>query len=103
MSAFLMLRFRGVGVQDYHAVNERLGIDVATGSGDWPQGLVTHVAGIGDGGDLVVAEVWESRDAQMRFMQGRLGTALADAAVPEPAAAEWVDLEAHVTPQPVAH
>ena len=98
MASFLMLRFPGLGVEDYHAVNERLGIDVATGKGDWPAGLLSHAAGIADGGDAVVTEVWESREAQAGFMEGRLGAALAGAGVPAPSSVEWIDLEAYVTP-----
>ena len=98
MASFLLLKFPGLTVQHYQAVNERLGIEVGTGKGDWPAGLLSHAAGINDDGTAVVAEVWESREAQGRFMEDRLGAALAGAGVPAPSFVEWTDLEAYVTP-----
>jgi hypothetical protein len=98
MASFLALRFPGLTVDDYHAINEKLGIDVATGSGDWPEGLLSHAAGIGDDGAAMVAEVWSSREAQDRFMQDRLAPAMAAAGVSvAPSSVEWTDLEAYVT------
>ncbi len=70
MASFLLLRFPGLGVEDYHAVNERLGIDVADGTGDWPAGLLSHVGGTADDGFVVA---------------------------PAPSSVEWIDLEAYVT------
>ena len=29
----------------YDAVNEKLGIDMAKGTGDWPAGLISHAGG----------------------------------------------------------
>src|SRR5712691_3479399 len=54
-----------------------LGIDMHTGQGDWPAGLLSHAAGTADDGTFVVAEVWSSRADQDAFMASRLGTALA--------------------------
>ena len=99
MASFLLLKFPGLTVQDYHAIDEKLGIDVATGSGDWPDGLLSHAGGIGDDGAAMVAEVWASREAQDRFMHGRLAEAMAAAGVSvAPSTVEWTDLEAYVTP-----
>lgn len=39
-------------------------------------GKLSHTAGLTDDGSLVVIEVWESRDAQGRFMAERLGRAI---------------------------
>ena len=65
MAEGLILEFEGVGLEQYMAVNRALGIDVTTGAGEWPDGLLFHSAGTGSGG-LVVYEVWESQDAQGR-------------------------------------
>ena len=73
----------------YPKVNQVLGIDPETGSGDWPKGLVNHVGG-GSDGKIVVAEVWESRADQESFMASRLGPALAQIGVPMPKRMEWL-------------
>ncbi len=99
MPSFLLLKFPGLTVEDYHAINEKLGIDVSTGVGDWPDGLLSHAGGIGDDGEAVVAEVWDSREAQDRFMKGRLAPAMAAAGISlAPSSVDWTDLEAYITP-----
>jgi hypothetical protein len=45
MAAGLLLEFDGVGREQCEAVNERLGIDSATGEGEWPDGLLFHAGG----------------------------------------------------------
>lgn len=74
----------------YPKVNEVLGLDPKTGSGEWPKGLRTHVGG-GGAGTVVVVEVWESRADQEAFMASRLGPALAQVGVPAPKRVEWFD------------
>lgn len=90
MSETLILQFDGVGQSEYNAVNAKLGIDPVTGQGDWPAGLLAHAGGHSDDGRFVVAEVWESRDAQAEFMHGRLGEALAAGGITTPPAVTWV-------------
>ncbi len=95
MAEGLILEFDGVGRAEYEAVNEQLGIDAETGEGEWPAGLLYHAGGAKPGG-WVVFEVWESRDAQGRFMNERLGRALHAGGVgAPPARVEWLDLAAH--------
>lgn len=95
MAAGLILEFDGVGREQYEAVNEQLGIDPATGEGDWPEGLRFHTGGAKPGG-FVVFEVWESQADQQRFMEDRLGRALQEGGITEPPArAEWLELAAH--------
>jgi hypothetical protein len=95
MAAGLILEFDGVGREHYDAVNERLGIDPATGEGDWPDGLLFHAGGAKPGG-WVVMEVWESQEHQQRFMEGRLGPALQDGGITgPPGRVEWLELAAH--------
>jgi hypothetical protein len=88
----LILEFDGVGEEEYRAVNRALGIDAMTGEGEWPEGLLFHSAAAGPGG-MLVYEIWESQDAQGRFMSGRLGQALQEGGVTgAPSRAEWRQL-----------
>jgi hypothetical protein len=97
VAAGLILEFEGVGREQYQAVNAELGIDMESGEGDWPAGLVFHAGGAKPGG-WVVFEVWESQEDQQRFMEGRLGRALHDGGINEPPSrVEWLDLAAHHT------
>jgi hypothetical protein len=92
MADALILEFAGEGADVYMAVNRALGIDVTTGAGEWPEGLLFHSAGVGPGG-LVVYEIWESQDAQGRFMAGRLGQALQEGGITAaPSRIEWQEL-----------
>jgi hypothetical protein len=98
MPETLILEFAGVGEKEYAAVNEQLGIDMETGTGDWPAGLLSHSAGTADDGTFVVAEVWASRADQQRFMDSRLGAALAGGGVTAMPSIRWVPLLAYHTP-----
>lgn len=98
MAEGFILEFDGFGLETYEAVNDLLGIDMKSGAGDWPQGLISHSAGAKDGG-WVVMEIWESRADQERFMEERLGRALEEGGVNSPPTrAEWLDLAAHHHP-----
>jgi hypothetical protein len=95
MADGLILEFDGFGVETYKRVNELLGVDMASGEGDWPQGMLFHAGGAKPGG-WVVFEVWSSRADQERFMSERLGQALKEGGVEgAPARIEWLDLAAH--------
>jgi hypothetical protein len=95
MAEGLILEFEGVGREHYAAVNERLGLDMAGGEGDWPAGMLFHAGGAKDGG-WVVFEVWETQDAQHRFMEKRLGQALQEGGITAPPSrVEWIELAAH--------
>lgn len=99
MAAGVILEFEDVTIKQYDAVNAALGIDSRTGSGDWPDGLVTHTAGLNEDGHLVVMEVWDSPEHQARFMEERLGEALAKGGVTSPpSSVTWVELVAHTSP-----
>jgi hypothetical protein len=99
MAEGLILEFDGVDRAHYDAVNAQLGIDATTGEGDWPAGLLFHAGGAKAGG-WVVFEVWESREAQQRFMDERLARALQQGGVAAaPARAEWLELAASVSPK----
>jgi hypothetical protein len=90
----LVLEFDGVGRDVYESVSALLGIDAIAGTGDWPAGLQTHAAGPTDSG-WAVLEIWESREAQQQFMDGRLGQALQAGGGPPPSRITWVSLVAH--------
>ena len=75
----------------YQNVNGQLGVDAATGKGDWPPGILSHVAGL-DGSSFIVVEVWESRAANEKFFADRLGPALGKAGAPDPSRIQWFSL-----------
>jgi hypothetical protein len=98
MAFGLIIEFTGdLDPTIYEAVNGKLGIDMHTGAGDWPKGLVSHSAGFTSTG-FAVLEVWTSKEEQEAFMNGRLGAALQAGGAPEPTRMEWVDLLAYHTP-----
>jgi hypothetical protein len=98
MPEALILEFTELGEAEYAAVNKQLGIDAATGTGDWPPGLISHCAGTADDGAFIVAEVWSSRAEQGAFMHSRLGAALAAGGVTGAPKVRWVPLLAYHTP-----
>ena len=81
MADMFIMEFDGVSESDYRNVSAQLGIDPDTGEGDPPSGQLSHLAGMTEDGRLVIAESWESREAQAEFLQNRLGPALAQAGV----------------------
>jgi hypothetical protein len=95
MAELLILEFDAVDETDYANVNAQLGLDPKTGAGEWPQGLITHLAGLVEGGSGYVIEVWESQEAQAEFMHSRLGPAMAAGGVTATPKVTW----AHVMGQ----
>jgi hypothetical protein len=84
MSYGIVLEFgKDVTKAQYDAVNEKLGIEMATGGGDWPKGLRSHAGGSTSEG-FCVFEVWDSKADQEAFMASRLGAALGAAGVSDP-------------------
>jgi hypothetical protein len=99
MAAAVILEFEGVTTKEYDAVNTALGIDMSTGEGNWPDGLVSHSAGLNEAGHLTVMEVWDTPEHQGRFMEERLGEALVKGGVTEPpSSVTWIELVAHHNP-----
>jgi hypothetical protein len=98
MAVGLVLQFANTSLDDYHKVNGLLGIDMNTGTGDWPSGLRSHAAGSTADGGLVVMEVWESREAQGQYMAGRLGAAIQKGGITAIPQLTWVDLFSYHTP-----
>ena len=94
MTESIILEFKGAGKNEYDQVNKILGIDTATGEGDWPAPLLNHTAAITADGDLVVYEIWESKAAQEAFM-ARLGPALHEVGIAPPVRMEWFDVVGH--------
>lgn len=91
MAELLILEFDGLDETHYANVNGELGVNMETGAGDWPPGLITHLAGTRDGGAYVI-EVWESQQAQSDFMESRLGAALAAGGVTAVPKVTWAHL-----------
>jgi hypothetical protein len=96
MAAELILEFEGVTEKQYRAVNNELGIDPESREGNWPDGMVAHSAGLNDAGDLVVIEVWDTPEHQAKFMEERLGEALAKGGITgPPSSVTWIELVSH--------
>jgi len=99
MPSALVLTFAdGVTESQYNAVNATLGIDMAAGTGDFPDGLIRHTAGPTPTGGWIVTELWESEEHQGRFMAGRLGEALHKEGLPAPSSVVWFAVVADTTP-----
>jgi len=77
MAILMMLDLDGATAEQYEQVNESMGI---RGDDDAPDGLVSHVCAVTDGG-LIIADVWESQEALDRFFESRLAGALQKAGV----------------------
>ncbi|HUZ83410.1 MAG TPA: hypothetical protein VMU66_01850 [Gaiellales bacterium] len=91
MSEVVVIEFSAPDAGEIYAkVNRALGWDgPAPSAGDWPAGMISHVAGA-SGDALVVVEAWESKAAQEQFMQSQLGPAFAKTGVPQPTRVEWL-------------
>jgi len=92
MAEGLILEFSEGGEAEYRAVSAHLGVDVESGTGDWPDGLVSHAAGPSTNGTWVVMEVWSSRETQATFMESRLAAALAAGGITTVPKVTWVEL-----------
>ncbi|MEO5840673.1 MAG: hypothetical protein ABIQ73_20365 [Acidimicrobiales bacterium] len=92
MAELLILEFDGVTEEDYRTVTKELGIDPDTMKGDWPAGLITHLAGMAEDGSACVVETWTSREAQAEFMQSRLGAAMGRGGVTATPKVIWATL-----------
>jgi len=90
MAEVIILEFDGDAAL-YNKVNDLLGLNPDTGTGEWPKGIVSHV-GAATATGIVVMEVWESQADQEAFMASRLGPALAKAEAPQPKRVEWMSL-----------
>jgi hypothetical protein len=98
MAELLVLEFDNVDEATYTRVNAELGLDPHTGAGAWPEGLVSHVAGVTDDGHVYVVEVWESQQAQADFMESRLGPALGAGGISSAPRVAWSRVMGHHNP-----
>jgi hypothetical protein len=98
MAYGIVLEFgKDVTKAQYDAVNEKLGIDIPNGSGDWPKGLKSHAGGTTPEG-FCVFEVWDSKTEQEAWMGGRLGAALGAVGVSAPTRVTELDIAGFYTP-----
>ena len=99
MPAQIILEFEGVTTTEYDAVNALLGFDPYTGGGTWPDGMLSHAAGLRDDGYFVVTEVWDTPEHQARFMEEHLGAALVEGGITNPpTSVTWIELISHHRP-----
>jgi len=92
MAEALLLEFAGVTADQYRAVNKVIGLNPEAEDGPWPLEMHSHTAGVNDDGNLVVFEVWESRDSQAAWMASWFGPALVRVGLPEPKRVEWMSV-----------
>jgi hypothetical protein len=98
MAYGIVLEFDGVDRAQYEAVNAKLGIDAAKGTGDWPAGLKSHVGGTTSATGFCVVEVWDSKAQHEAFMGGRLGAALGAVGVSAPVRVTELEIVGYATP-----
>ena len=89
MAIGLRLDFANLGLEDYDRVCEALNFP-----GDWPDGLLAHVAAEVDG-RLRVMDVWESRERFDRFVEERLQAAMREAVGDQAEPPEIAQTELH--------
>ena len=73
MTVGLIIEFPGVGQDKYDALLKEVHLDAPDAK--WPDGLVSHCAGFGEGVGYVV-DVWESREAADAFERDKLNPAI---------------------------
>ena len=85
MAEVLVLEFSTEGALDlYKKVSGHMGLDPSTGSGDWANGLLSHVGGL-DGNELIVVEVGvQGRPRAVYEQPARAGFAGAECPAAEP-------------------
>jgi hypothetical protein len=82
MAVCLVMQFTGVDNKKYDAVMEKLGLSGK--DGNWPKGIISHIAGNTSDGFCVV-DVWETQQDFDAFMGSRLQPAFdAVGGLPQP-------------------
>ena len=69
MAVCLVMQFTGVDNKKYDAVMEKLGLSGK--DGNWPKGIISHIAGF-DSDGMYVVDVWESQRDFDTFADSRL-------------------------------
>jgi hypothetical protein len=75
MAVGMLQMLRGVTKEQYEQVNQVIFGQPTVPEDRAPEGLVMHSAGPSEDG-WYIYDVWESREAFMRFMEGQLGDAV---------------------------
>jgi hypothetical protein len=83
MPIAMLMQFTGVTTGQYDAVMKEMGL--LGNAGDWPKGLVGHMAGTTPEAGFCVLDVWDSQADFDSFLQGRLMPAFQKVGgIPEP-------------------
>jgi hypothetical protein len=80
---------------DAHALYDAVNAELGLGEGGLPAGAISHTAGMAETGQLIVFEVWETREAQEEFMHLQLAPALQKHGAPAPTSVRWIDVYSH--------
>ena len=75
MAVGMLQMMQGVTKQQYDQVNEAMFGQSPPSSDQIPEGLIIHSAGPTDNG-WYIYDIWESREAFQRFMDGQLQAAI---------------------------
>lgn len=89
MATRIQLDFSNLGLEDYDRVCETLNFP-----SDWPEGLLAHGSAEADG-HLRVVDIWQSSGLFDRFVEERLGSAIASALGDRAQQPERSDVELH--------
>src|SRR3569623_1633803 len=74
----MILDWEGVTIEQYEQVNQVMGV---LSDDSAPDGLIEHTAAVSEDGSLVIVDLWESQEALDRFVEERLGPAIAEVGV----------------------
>ncbi len=96
MASVMQMRWDGVTEEQYDQLRP-----LAQWENDHPEGAIFHVAYFTDGG-IKVVDVWESPQQFDRFMETRLGPAIAQVGVAGQPDVAWYDAHATFNPQALA-
>jgi hypothetical protein len=74
MAIAYVVQLGGVDAARYEAVQKEVGFRDT--KGDWPKGLISHLAGATPDGGWCVVDVWDSQADRDAFVESRLAPAL---------------------------
>ena len=81
MAVLVIVNVKGVKKQDYENLRKEIKWEQ-----NQPKGAILHMAGIGENGDMQVADMWETAEDFNNFAATRLGPATQKLKLPQPEA-----------------
>lgn len=93
MPVAVKVRFNGATLDQYDAIQEKLGLPSGASG---PPGLIFHWVTAVDGG-IEATDVWESEAAFGAFAEGKIGPAAAEIGVAGPPDVTFIPIHAYLT------